>query len=302
MGVVKDADPANPTIGVFVPPGCDVAMPRRLLDRVGLVYAVEPLRVGEPIDVSALERYTALLIVLQEPQQAELLADFVRLARPTKIPVTLLAGRRELGAGLPPVLDELTVVFADGEAQAIADRLRGTMLFFHETRAKWLVRQRRSHEKAVSQSSTAELKVRDTTILNSAPEAQQVPDQIGELVTVAREDIGSFLETQLGARALPSERGEQWGVAVWVDALSSPAFNPVLVHYGQAPADGTELEGQLKERDLHLGVLVVDEADTTWHIDESVAWVAIGVARLAQMNKAQFGRLLVQGRNRLVHG
>ncbi|GAB3971047.1 hypothetical protein GCM10029978_045500 [Actinoallomurus acanthiterrae] len=126
-------------------------------------------------------------------------------------------------------------------------------------------------------------------------------ERYSDLLVQAREDIGAFLERRLGARLMPKLESRGWDAAVWVDALRSPTFNPVLVMYASRVEQKDDLRDSLHDLRLPLALFIIDHAEPDWDVAEDYVIVTVGVDKLAQLNKRQFTRLLVKARDRLVH-
>lgn len=95
-------------------------------------------------------------------------------------------------------------------------------------------------------------------------------------------------------------RRRRWDLAIWVDALGSPTFNPVLVKYGLDRSQKAELLETLSDLDLLFGIYVSDYGEPHWDIAGSSMVVSVGARRLEDYSKRQFRKLMVDTRDRLV--
>jgi hypothetical protein len=113
---------------------------------------------------------------------------------------------------------------------------------------------------------------------------------------------------RLGARVVPQAFNSpgQVDLAAWIPGLPGPELNPILIEVaGRRPAIGdrlSQLRGFLSTRNLSLGMLVLQESHAPdWTILDRTAVVTIGLEQLKILNPDELTRLMMTGRNRLVH-
>jgi hypothetical protein len=154
--------------------------------------------------------------------------------------------------------------------------------------------------------------------VTSAPEAgSPLPGRVGASPSV----IGRDLESRVAAVFLRSgaQVVDQFAVAerrradlaVWVNDVLTPAFNPVIVEVKADSADTTvvsgvaQVESYLTELGLLLGLVVVPQASpANWHVNGATqqAVGVVGIRELEAMDAEALQRFLAAGRNQLVHG
>lgn len=328
MGGVERREPPNAT--VLVEGSAETQLLARLFAHADIPFRVIHLdgNLGGALDrlLRELSADRELIMVFVESRQppAEVMSAIARLSA-TPRPVLLLAAERESATGWPAALQNLPVVFADGDLEAIGKRLRLTIELLVSDYEETLAAQARRAERA--QASVRNSRVAISPQRGAAAEMRGRAGRLAEdaaqtrrqLVADARDDLGSFLEQRfdallvqhLGGRAPEVSSGTSkgadlawlgrgWDVAIWVDALGSPSFNPVLVKYGHDENQKVELERSLFDLDLRFGIFIHDDGEPRWEVSNDAIVVSIGVQQLVRHSKRRFHSLMVETRDRLV--
>ncbi|MBB5912174.1 hypothetical protein BJY24_001041 [Nocardia transvalensis] len=213
------------------------------------------------------------------------------------LPVVVLAMKAEAAESLPPVLRELAVVVAQGNRSASGVRLAETLRALLELQS--------------SPSSSQALSVPD--------QARSASMELVESAFAGQvEEVVAGLLLNKGARIVATPKfqvseGRAFipDLAIWVDRLPHPGFNPVFVEVAGTYWDGRDLVNAFSERiavfrdqmaifGCVLGLVVTrDERPVSWYVDDKSAIAVMGLDVLAEQDLV---RLLSDGRNRWVHG
>jgi hypothetical protein len=352
-----------PSVYLLVESPTDADFMRQLL-----AYADVPVTVVRAGGEMARERLVpgrladhelVIVTLTGERPPAELMSAITSISGSSQ-PVLLLAVDRDTAAKWPPALQNLPVVFTDGDAEAIGERLRATIRILVSDHRKKLAEQARraaaraqrsaeSHQvasqdvvaaprrrviarerdlanelmvDAVDKLADADALVED--FLGQPPPSGVLPrntaDRLSRLVSQAREDLATFFEQRFDAhlvqrvadRAIEApdrasssihtlRSSRYWDVAIWVDVLGSPSFNPVLVKFGRDSDQKAGLWESMSELDLPFGLYVHEDSEPAWELDQGSIVVSIGARQLTGLSKRQFRELMAKTRDRLVH-
>ncbi|WP_133305978.1 hypothetical protein [Microbispora triticiradicis] len=327
--------PTSPGACLLVEGPEDVQLLRHVLAYVDIPFTVK--YVGSDIARTRplLERLAGhkliIVSIMGQLPPAEVISTIAEVSRTTR-PVLLLAADRVITAEWPAALHNLPVVFADGDPEAIGKRLRATVQLLvgdyerdFEKAVAAQVRAARAKEPGygVDIEQLEPTQISPGNDLERFEPASALVDHseasLSQLVVQAREDSGSFLERKfgvwivqdLGNRALevPSDASSRavlappprpWDAAIWVDALGSPSFNPVLVKYGRNEIQKFDLQESMFDLDLLFGIFIHDDGEPEWEIGNDAIVVSIGIHQLAHYSKRQFRKLMMETRDRLV--
>jgi hypothetical protein len=304
---VRSERQAVPSVCLVAASGSDLRLPRRLLDQADVSFATQTFgsRESDLLSVpETLAGYALIIAFVEGHRLPAVVSAVIGTASKLATPVLLLAARRDITEEWPAALHELPVIFADGDPSAVSVRLRTTI--------RVLAGDLRARRDALALHSDMEhakahrfVVAQRSPVVRSADGSMPVPaiegeEEHGDSLDRARADIGLFIEQHFGARLMPQIAGGAWDAAVWVDALPSPSFNPILVKYAPRAEHKDDLRNSLKDLHLLLALLVLDHAEPDWDVADGSVIVTVGVDRLAQLNKRQFARLMVKARDRLV--
>ncbi|MEU6429698.1 hypothetical protein ABZ860_27715 [Microbispora sp. NPDC046973] len=327
--------PKSPGACLLVEGPEDVQLLRHLLAYVDIPFTVEYVgsetaRTRPLLELLADHKLIIVSIMGQRPPP-EVISAIVEVSLSPR-PVLLLAADRATTAEWPAALHNLPVVFTDGDPGVIGKRLRVTVQLLvsdyerdFERAVAAQVRAERAKE-SVYGSDIRQLKPTRIHPGNALERLEPADALVGysgtshrQLVVQAREDSGSFLEQKFGvwlvqdlgnraleapgdssSRAVLAPPDRPWDAAIWVDALGSPNFNPVLVKYGRDERQIADLQESMFDLHLLFGIFIHDDGGPEWEIGNDAIVVSIGIHQLAHYSKRQFRKLMVETRDRLV--
>lgn len=196
------------------------------------------------------------------------------------LPVIIVAMNASAAADLEPALRELPMVSVIGNASAVGARLAETL--------------RAAMEAEEQTSRSARRRERS--------ERTAMPSQDTDFET----KVAAILRER-GARVVAEPAGPELDkradLAIWIDGLSHPSFNPILVETKVQP-DASIAEKQLRQLlaayQCVLGLVVVPgDMPVKWQVNSTSAVATIGSSNLEHEDLV---RLLSDGRNRWAHG